>query len=138
MKLRAAAVLASAYTTELALELYYKSIDRANILVYRSFIVEMYHCESIYNAFEDIDSLIETGKPAPDIYLTAAKELGLPPQQCAAFEDSPNGIKAAHAAGCFAVMIPDMTQPDEEIKPLLSAVYDSLDMAVDFFERREK
>ena len=82
--------------------------------------------------------MIETGKPAPDIYLTAAKELGLPPQQCAAFEDSPNGIKAAHAAGCFAVMIPDMTQPDEEIKPLLSAVYDSLDMAVDFFERREK
>lgn len=79
--------------------------------------------------------MIETGKPAPDIYLTAARELGLPPQQCAAFEDSPNGIKAAHAAGCFAVMIPDMTQPDEEIKPLLSAVYDSLDMAVDFFER---
>ena len=81
--------------------------------------------------------MIETGKPAPDIYLTAARELGLPPEECAAFEDSPNGIKAAHAAGCHAVMIPDMTPSDEEIKPLLSAVYDSLDMAVEFFEGGE-
>ena len=79
--------------------------------------------------------MIETGKPAPDIYLTAARELGLPPQQCAAFEDSPNGIKAAYSAGCHAIMIPDMTPPDDEIKPLLSAVYDSLDMAVEYFER---
>lgn len=79
--------------------------------------------------------MITNGKPAPDIYLTAARELGLPPQECAAFEDSPNGIRSAHDAGCHAVMIPDMTQPDEEIMPLLSAVYDSLDMAVGFFER---
>ncbi|MCR4639195.1 HAD family phosphatase [Ruminococcus sp.] len=79
--------------------------------------------------------MVETGKPAPDIYLTAAGELGLPPQECAAFEDSPNGIKAAHAAGCHAIMIPDMTQPDDEIKPLLSAVYDDLGLAVDYFER---
>ena len=79
--------------------------------------------------------MVETGKPAPDIYLTAAKELGIPPQECAAFEDSPNGIKAAYSAGCHAIMIPDMTPPDEEIKPMLSAVYDSLDMAVEYFER---
>ena len=79
--------------------------------------------------------MVETGKPAPDIYLTAAKELGLPPEECAAFEDSPNGIKAAHAAGCHAIMIPDMTQPDDEIKPLLSAVYENLGLAVDYFER---
>lgn len=79
--------------------------------------------------------MVETGKPAPDIYLTAARELGLPPQECAAFEDSPNGIKAAYSAGCHAIMIPDMTPPDDEIKPLLSAVYDSLDMAVEYFER---
>ncbi|WP_294412005.1 HAD family phosphatase [uncultured Ruminococcus sp.] len=79
--------------------------------------------------------MVETGKPAPDIYLTAARELGLPPEECAAFEDSPNGIKAAHAAGCHAIMIPDMTQPDDEIKPLLSAVYEDLGLAVDYFER---
>ena len=79
--------------------------------------------------------MVETGKPAPDIYLTAARELGLPPEECAAFEDSPNGIKAAHDAGCHAIMIPDMTQPDDEIKPLLSAVYENLGLAVDYFER---
>jgi len=79
--------------------------------------------------------MVETGKPAPDIYLTAARELGLPPEECAAFEDSPNGIKAAHAAGCHAIMIPDMTQPDDDIKPLLSAVYENLGLAVDYFER---
>ena len=79
--------------------------------------------------------MVETGKPAPDIYLTAARELGLPPEECAAFEDSPNGIKAAHAAGCHAIMIPDMTQPDDEIKPLLSAVHENLGLAVDYFER---
>ena len=79
--------------------------------------------------------MIESGKPDPDIYLTAARELGLPPEQCAALEDSPNGIRAAHSAGCHAIMIPDMTPPDEETAPLLSAVYD-LAQAVSYFEGR--
>ncbi|MBO6116425.1 MAG: HAD family phosphatase [Ruminococcus sp.] len=80
--------------------------------------------------------MIANGKPAPDIYLTAARELDLPPEQCAAFEDSPNGIKAAHAAGCHAIMIPDMTPPDDEITPLLSAVYPDLAQAISYFEGR--
>ena len=80
--------------------------------------------------------MIESGKPDPDIYLTAARELGLPPEQCAALEDSPNGIRAAHSAGCQAIMIPDMTPPDEETAPLLSAVYDDLAQAVSYFEGR--
>lgn len=82
--------------------------------------------------------MVTTGKPAPDIYLTAAERLGLPAGQCAAFEDSPNGIKAAYAAGCQVVMIPDMTRPeeDEEILPMLSGCFDSLDLAIDFFKGR--
>lgn len=78
--------------------------------------------------------MIQNGKPEPDIYLKAASELGLLPESCAAFEDSPNGIKAAYSAGCQAVMIPDLTPPDAEIMPMLSAVYDSLDEATGFFE----
>ena len=78
--------------------------------------------------------MIQNGKPEPDIYLKAAAELELPPESCAAFEDSPNGIRSAYSAGCHAVMIPDLTPPDEEIIPMLSAVYDSLDEAVSFFE----
>jgi len=99
------------------------------------------HCLEKIDALRYFDAvicgdMIESGKPDPDIYLTAARELGLPPEQCAAFEDSPNGIKAAHSAGCHAIMIPDMTQPDEEIIPLLSAVYDDLEQAIAYFEGR--
>lgn len=80
--------------------------------------------------------MVTTGKPDPEIYLTAAKALDLQPCQCTAFEDSPNGIKAAYSAGCHAIMIPDLTPPDDEILPMLSGVYKSLDEAVSFFERR--
>lgn len=99
------------------------------------------HCLEKIDALRYFDAvicgdMIESGKPDPDIYLTAARELGLPPEQCAAFEDSPNGIKAAHSAGCHAIMIPDMTQPDEETIPLLSAVYGDLEQAIAYFEGR--
>lgn len=45
-------------------------------------------------------------KPAPDVYLLAAERLGVPPEHCAAFEDSPRGLAAAHAAGMFTVAVP--------------------------------
>lgn len=91
------------------------------------------------NALQYFDAVIcgdmvKNGKPEPDIYLTAAAELGLPPEECAAFEDSPNGLKSAYAAGCKAVMIPDLSQPDSETESYTTAVYESLDKAVDFFE----
>lgn len=92
----------------------------------------------LFNYFDAVvcGDMVTNGKPEPDIYLTAAKELNLPPNQCAAFEDSPNGIKSAYKAGCHAVMIPDMTAPDDEIMPMLSAVYESLDKSVEFFQGR--
>lgn len=79
--------------------------------------------------------MVANGKPEPDIYLKAAAELELDPGDCAAFEDSPNGLRAAYAAGCKAIMIPDLSQPDEELMPILSGVYESLDKAAEFFER---
>ena len=66
------------------------------------------------------------GKPAPDIYLQGAAELGLRPEECLALEDSPTGILSAHRAGCLPVMIPDLDQPGEETIPLLYAKADSL------------
>ena len=77
--------------------------------------------------------MVKNGKPEPDIYITASCELGLMPEECVAFEDSPNGIKSAYSAGCKVIMIPDLTKPDEVVKPMLSGVYESLDKAVDFF-----
>ena len=54
-------------------------------------------------------------KPAPDPYLLAAEELGLAPEECIAFEDSPAGVTAAHAAGCCVVAIPNMYLQSAEV-----------------------
>ncbi len=93
------------------------------------------------NALGYIDAIVcgdmvTTGKPDPEIYLTASKQLGLAPNECAAFEDSPNGIKSAYSAGCHAIMIPDMTPPDDELIPMLSGVYDNLEAAAEYFKGR--
>lgn len=71
-------------------------------------------------------SMVETGKPAPDIYLYACKELGLNPANCMAVEDSPNGIYSAHDAGCNVVMVPDQSPADNEIRKILYGYEDSL------------
>jgi HAD superfamily hydrolase (TIGR01509 family) len=51
---------------------------------------------------------VPANKPDPAPYVQAAEQLGVPPQNCAAFEDSDTGITAAARAGCFAVQIPDL------------------------------
>ena len=69
---------------------------------------------------------IPNTKPAPDIYLLGAKELGLDPAECLALEDSPTGILSAYRAGCLPVMVPDLDQPNEDTQKLLFAKADSL------------
>jgi HAD superfamily hydrolase (TIGR01509 family) len=49
---------------------------------------------------------VERGKPAPDVFLEAAKRLGVAPGACLVIEDSERGVKAAHAAGMRCVAIP--------------------------------
>ncbi|MCQ2601543.1 MAG: HAD family phosphatase [Treponema sp.] len=61
---------------------------------------------------------IKHSKPAPDIYLKAASELGVDPSECVAVEDSFNGIRSCHAAGYKPVMVPDRIQPDKEMEEL--------------------
>lgn len=53
------------------------------------------------------DARIGRGKPEPDIFLLAANELGTPPHACAAVEDSPNGVRAALAAGMRTIALID-------------------------------
>ena len=48
----------------------------------------------------------EHGKPAPDVYLSAARALGVPAERCLAIEDSINGVRAAKAAGMVAIAVP--------------------------------
>ena len=57
---------------------------------------------------------VPRGKPAPDVYLEAARGLGVPPENCAAVEDSRNGIRAAKAAGMRVIAIPNPHFPPGE------------------------
>lgn len=59
--------------------------------------------------------MVTKSKPAPDIYLHAARVLDLSPQSIAAFEDSANGVRASHAAGMITIQIPDVVPPDPEL-----------------------
>ena len=54
---------------------------------------------------------VERGKPAPDVYLEAARRLALEPSSCAAVEDSSNGLRAASAAGLRVIAIPNRHYP---------------------------
>ena len=64
-----------------------------------------------FSLFETVvcgsDERLQAGKPAPDIFLLAASELGAPVRDCLVFEDSPVGVEAARAAGMQVVAVPD-------------------------------
>lgn len=82
----------------------------------------------IFEMFDEIvcGPEIAHGKPQPDIYIAAAKKLGLKPEECIGLEDSSNGILAAYRAGVAPVMVPDLDEPDDETKKLLYAKAKSL------------
>ena len=54
---------------------------------------------------------VARGKPAPDVYLEAAARLGVPPERCAAVEDSASGLRSAAAAGMWVVAVPNRRYP---------------------------
>jgi HAD superfamily hydrolase (TIGR01509 family) len=68
------------------------------------------------------------GKPAPDVYLEAARKLGVAPTRAAAVEDSSNGLRAAAAAQMLVVAVPNRAfPPAQDALALASLVIDSLD-----------
>ena len=69
---------------------------------------------------------VERGKPYPDPFLKAAEKLGMNPGECLALEDSINGIKSAYTAGMVTVMIPDLIEPTDEIRPMCYQILPSL------------
>lgn len=69
---------------------------------------------------------IERGKPAPDIYLLAAERLGCVAADCIAFEDSANGVKAAHSSGARVVQVVDLLPPSSELRALGHDIVDTL------------
>ena len=78
-----------------------------------------------FHAITDRD-MVENQKPAPDSFTKTCELLGANPVNCFALEDSKNGILSACSAGCKAIMIPDLWQPDDDTKKLLYAQCDTL------------
>ena len=70
------------------------------------------------------------GKPNPEIFLLAADALSAKPEDTAVFEDSVNGLKAAHAGGFFSICVPDLVDPLPYLDFTPDAVLSSLDEAI--------
>lgn len=66
-------------------------------------------------------TMVDEGKPSPKVYEYACAQLGLSPADCIAVEDAPNGVISAFRAGLNVVMVPDLSEPDEELEAMLFA-----------------
>lgn len=82
--------------------------------------------------------MVEHSKPEPDIYLLACRELGVKPEEAYAIEDSPNGIRSAHAAGMRPLMVPDMIGPDEEMHTLSHRIFQDLNQVLEYLKTEEE
>ena len=71
-------------------------------------------------------TMVPEGKPSPHVYRYACEQLGLNPSECVAVEDAPNGIRSAYSAGLNVIMVPDLTEPDDELKVMLTIKANSL------------
>lgn len=80
---------------------------------------------------------VENGKPAPDIFLETARQLGVNPKDCFVFEDSENGVRAAAAAGMKCIGIADIKPFCDEVKEVMYRELQSMHEAIEVFEREE-
>ena len=76
---------------------------------------------------------VRHGKPAPDLFLAAARRLGVDPTRCIAFEDSNAGVIAASAAGMSTYIVPDLVQPSTDARVQAAGVFSSLHQALALF-----
>lgn len=101
--------------------------------------VETYiaHHPAMQNIFDAMvcGSEAGRGKPAPDIYLEAARRLGLDIGECVGVEDSLNGLRSLKAANCLSVMIPDLIPCDERFDGLVSHRLDDLTQLCGLIDR---
>lgn len=69
---------------------------------------------------------VHRGKPAPDIYLETAVQLGVSANRCLVLEDSDAGARSAHAAGMMVIIVPDLKPPAADVVSLALRVEQSL------------
>lgn len=70
--------------------------------------------------------MVRKSKPEPDIFLCACEQLGAVPENTYAVEDSFNGIRSAFSGGLMPIMVPDLNEPDGEMKEKAVAILPSL------------
>lgn len=92
----------------------------------------------LYDYFDAITvaAMVPRGKPAPDIYLEAARRLGVSPEDAVGVEDAPSGIRAIHASGVFPVLVPDQDAPDEALAKLCGLIVPSLHALQNWIEEK--
>ena len=102
-------------------------------------VVESYiqHIPEMQNVFDAMVCGGEAGrsKPAPDIYLEAARRIGVPVESCIGVEDSLNGLKSLTAAGCVSVMIPDLLPYGDRVAPYVKYKLDHLGQLCGLIDR---
>ena len=79
--------------------------------------------------------VIEKGKPNPDIFLYASNSLNISPENSLVIEDSFNGIKAAANGNIKAIMIPDLVEPNQEIRAITFKVLKNLSEVISVIEK---
>lgn len=106
-------------------------IGLASSTGYNSVVEHLKRAEIIeYFSVLATGDMVEHSKPHPDIYLLACERLGAEPGETYAIEDSPNGIRSAHAAGLKPVMVPDMIEPDREMREKAAVICGDLEEAM--------
>lgn len=91
---------------------------------------------NIYEYFDKVvcGDTVTHSKPHPEIFLEAADQLGVDITKVYIIEDSFNGIRAAHAAGAMPIMVPDMIEPDDEMREKAHKILNNLLEVIDFLK----
>ena len=91
---------------------------------------------NIYGYFDKVvcGDTVTHSKPHPEIFLKAADQLGVDITKVYIIEDSFNGIRAAHAAGAMPIMVPDMIEPDDEMREKAYKILNNLLEVIDFLK----
>ena len=76
-------------------------------------VLEATGLRDVFRAVVSADD-VERGKPQPDVFLEAARRLGVPPERCLVIEDSLFGVRAGRAAGMVVVLVPNPNAPDTD------------------------
>ena len=102
-------------------------------------VVNQLKAAGIFKYFDKVvcGDMVAHSKPHPEIFLKAADELEVNITSAIIIEDSFNGIRAAHAAGAKPIMVPDMIEPNDEIKELCFKIFDDLNKVKDYLETME-